>query len=52
MDDRILDNVFKGCLKGVPEVNSKIVRIFTSSTFTGELSLNQMNIILIAFNNI
>jgi len=35
MDDRTIDRVFAGCLEELPSVSSKIVRIFTSSTFTG-----------------
>ncbi|OXA41694.1 NACHT and WD repeat domain-containing protein 2 [Folsomia candida] len=35
MDDRTIDRVFSGCLvEELPPVSSKIVRIFTSSTFT------------------
>ncbi|CAL8088657.1 unnamed protein product [Orchesella dallaii] len=34
MDDRTIDRVFAGCLEELPPVSSKIVRIFTSSTFT------------------
>ncbi|XP_052753046.1 NACHT and WD repeat domain-containing protein 2 [Galleria mellonella] len=34
MDDRTVDLIFAGCLKSLPPVSSKIVRIFTSSTFT------------------
>ncbi|CAG0888380.1 unnamed protein product [Darwinula stevensoni] len=34
MDDRTVDRVFAGCLESLPPVSSKIVRIFTSSTFT------------------
>ena len=36
MDDRTVDKVFAGHLDNLPSVSSKIVRIFTSSTFTGE----------------
>nr|XP_049705722.1 NACHT and WD repeat domain-containing protein 2 [Helicoverpa armigera] len=34
MDDRTVDLIFGGSLKSLPPVSSKIVRIFTSSTFT------------------
>ncbi|KAL4712468.1 hypothetical protein ACJJTC_007484 [Scirpophaga incertulas] len=34
MDDRTVDLIFAGSLKSLPPVSSKIVRIFTSSTFT------------------
>ncbi|XP_063370018.1 NACHT and WD repeat domain-containing protein 2 [Cydia amplana] len=34
MDDRTVDLIFSGSLKSLPPVSSKIVRIFTSSTFT------------------
>ncbi|XP_045465419.1 NACHT and WD repeat domain-containing protein 2 [Harmonia axyridis] len=34
MDDRIVDLIFAGSLEKLPPVSSKIVRIFTSSTFT------------------
>lgn len=37
MDDRTIDKIFVGCLEDLPPVSSKIVRIFTSSTFTGIL---------------
>lgn len=36
MDDRTVDLIFAGSLEKLPPVSSKIVRIFTSSTFTGE----------------
>lgn len=36
MDDRTVDLIFAGSLESLPPVSSKIVRIFTSSTFTGE----------------
>lgn len=36
MDDRTVDLIFAGSLESLPAVSSKIVRIFTSSTFTGE----------------
>lgn len=35
MDDRTIDLIFAGSLESLPPVSSKIVRIFTSSTFTG-----------------
>jgi hypothetical protein len=35
MDDKTVDLIFGGSLKSLPPVSSKIVRIFTSSTFTG-----------------
>lgn len=35
MDDRTVDLIFAGSLETLPPVSSKIVRIFTSSTFTG-----------------
>lgn len=34
MDDRTIDTIFAGSLEHLPPVSSKIVRIFTSSTFT------------------
>ncbi|KAJ8982590.1 hypothetical protein NQ317_005062 [Molorchus minor] len=34
MDDRTIDLIFAGSLEKLPPVSSKIVRIFTSSTFT------------------
>ncbi|XP_044733634.1 NACHT and WD repeat domain-containing protein 2 [Chrysoperla carnea] len=34
MDDRTIDTIFAGSLESLPPVSSKIVRIFTSSTFT------------------
>ncbi|XP_060534320.1 NACHT and WD repeat domain-containing protein 2 [Cylas formicarius] len=34
MDDRTIDFIFAGSLESLPPVSSKIVRIFTSSTFT------------------
>lgn len=37
MDDRTVDLIFAGSLETLPPVSSKIVRIFTSSTFTGKL---------------
>ena len=32
-----LEKVLSGCLDGLPPLGSKIVRIFTSSTFTGKV---------------
>lgn len=37
MDDRTVDLIFAGSLESLPPVSSKIVRIFTSSTFTGKI---------------
>ncbi|KAL2749964.1 NACHT and WD repeat domain-containing protein 2 [Vespula maculifrons] len=34
MDETTIDSIFAGSLKSLPAVSSKIVRIFTSSTFT------------------
>ncbi|XP_055907671.1 NACHT and WD repeat domain-containing protein 2 [Eupeodes corollae] len=34
MDDKTIDMIFTGSLESLPPVSSKIVRIFTSSTFT------------------
>lgn len=34
MDERTIDFIFAGSLESLPPVSSKIVRIFTSSTFT------------------
>lgn len=39
MDDKIIDLIFAGCLDDLPPVSSKIVRIFTSSTFTGNIRM-------------
>lgn len=39
MDDRTVDLIFAGSLENLPPVSSKIVRIFTSSTFTGTFVL-------------
>ena len=36
MDDQTVDKIFAGSLETLPPVSSKIVRIFTSSTFTGK----------------
>jgi hypothetical protein len=38
MDDRTVDLIFAGSLESLPTVSSKIVRIFTSSTFTGRMT--------------
>ena len=37
MDEKTVDRIFAGCLTDLPPVSSKIVRIFTSSTFTDML---------------
>ena len=37
MDEKTVDNIFAGQLTNLPPVSSKIVRIFTSSTFTDML---------------
>ena len=37
MDDAVVDRIFAGLLDSLPPVSSKIVRIFTSSTFTDML---------------
>ena len=37
MDEKTVDRIFAGCLSDLPPVSSKIVRIFTSSTFTDML---------------
>ena len=37
MDERVIDSIFAGSLTNLPPVSSKIVRIFTSSTFTDML---------------
>ncbi|KAK0175700.1 hypothetical protein PV327_009429 [Microctonus hyperodae] len=34
MEEKTIDSIFAGSLKSLPPVSSKIVRIFTSSTFT------------------
>ncbi|KAK6631350.1 hypothetical protein RUM44_005876 [Polyplax serrata] len=39
MDDRTIDLIFAGSLESLPPVSSKIVRIFTSSTFTGTFDM-------------
>ena len=37
MDEKTIDRIFAGSLNDLPSVSSKIVRIFTSSTFTDML---------------
>ena len=37
MDDATIDKIFSGSLSDLPQVSSRIVRIFTSSTFTDML---------------
>ena len=37
MDEKVVDRIFAGFLTDLPAVSSKIVRIFTSSTFTDML---------------
>ena len=37
MDEQTVDRIFAGSLVDLPPVSSKIVRIFTSSTFTDML---------------
>ena len=37
MDEQTIDRIFAGGLRDLPPVSSKIVRIFTSSTFTDML---------------
>ena len=37
MDEKTIDSIFAGSLTDLPPVSSKIVRIFTSSTFTDML---------------
>ena len=37
MDEQVVDQIFAGSLTNLPPVSSKIVRIFTSSTFTDML---------------
>jgi hypothetical protein len=39
-DLNIVNGVLEGDLGNLPAINSKIVRIFTSSTFTGKNLLN------------
>lgn len=43
MDDRTVDTIFQGSLENLPPVSSKIVRIFTSSTFTGNFCTKYLN---------
>jgi len=43
MDETTIDSIFSGSLKSLPAVSSKIVRIFTSSTFTGKLLIVTRN---------
>ena len=43
MDETTIDSIFAGSLKSLPAVSSKIVRIFTSSTFTGTLKFIIVN---------
>lgn len=45
MDDRTVDLIFSGSLENLPPVSSKIVRIFTSSTFTGMSIIHTVQII-------
>lgn len=45
MDETIIDSIFAGSLKSLPPVSSKIVRIFTSSTFTGTLHILIINLL-------
>lgn len=49
MDDRTIDFIFAGSLEHLPPVSSKIVRIFTSSTFTGKFVLWYSRVILYNF---
>ena len=37
MDEKTVDRIFAGQLTDLPKVSSKVVRIFTSSTFTDML---------------
>ena len=37
MDEKVVERIFAGNLTDLPTVSSKIVRIFTSSTFTDML---------------
>ena len=37
MDEKTVDRIFAGQLTDLPRVSSKVVRIFTSSTFTDML---------------
>ena len=36
-DEKEVDKMFAGCLENLPALSSKVVRIFTSSTFTDML---------------
>ena len=36
-DEKVVDDIFTGCLDHLPPLSSKVVRIFTSSTFTDML---------------
>ena len=36
-DEDDVDKIFSGCLENLPPLSSKVVRIFTSSTFTDML---------------
>ena len=36
-DEKEVDKIFAGCLDNLPPLSSKVVRIFTSSTFTDML---------------
>ena len=36
-DERVVDSIFAGCIDNLPPLSSKVVRIFTSSTFTDML---------------
>ena len=36
-DEDAVDKIFSGCLENLPPLSSKVVRIFTSSTFTDML---------------
>ena len=36
-DEKEVDKIFAGCLDNLPALSSKVVRIFTSSTFTDML---------------
>ena len=36
-DEEAVDKIFSGCLENLPPLSSKVVRIFTSSTFTDML---------------
>jgi len=51
MDETTIDSIFSGSLRSLPPVSSKIVRIFTSSTFTGKLSISLHKEIIIKDND-